>query len=197
MGNRLYNDSLYDKAEVEYRKALEKNPRYPQAQYNLGNSLIMQGKPKEAMQAYEEAVKNEDNKNRLAQYYHNMGVIMQSQKQFGPAVECYKNALRNCPSDHDTRYNLALCLHQLKNQPQDQKNENKEDKEDKKEEQNKEQNNKQEDKQQKQQQQQQNNISKENAEQLLKAVMEDEKKTQEKIKEATQQPRGRRLEKQW
>ena len=95
MGNRLYNDSLYDKAEVEYRKALEKNPRYPQAQYNLGNSLIMQGKPKEAMQAYEEAVKNEDNKNRLAQYYHNMGVIMQSQKQFGPAVECYKNALRN------------------------------------------------------------------------------------------------------
>ena len=114
-GNRLYRDSAYAKAEVDYRKAIELNGRSPQAYFNLGNALLRQQKPKEAMQAYEQAVKVETNKGRLASIYHNMGVILQSQKQFGPAIECYKNALRRNPSDDETRYNLVLCQHQLRN----------------------------------------------------------------------------------
>ena len=117
-GNRLYRDSMYTKAEVDYRKAIEANSRFPQAHFNLGNALLRQQKPKEAMQAYEQAVKVETNKGRLASIYHNMGVILQSQKQFGPAIECYKNALRRNPADNESRYNLVLCQHQLKNNPQ-------------------------------------------------------------------------------
>lgn len=113
-GNRLYRDSMYTKAEVDYRKAIEANSRFPQAHFNLGNALLRQQKPKEAMQAYEQAVKVETNKGRLASIYHNMGVILQSQKQFGPAIECYKNALRRNPADNESRYNLVLCQHQLK-----------------------------------------------------------------------------------
>lgn len=56
-GNRLYRDSMYTKAEVDYRKAIEANGRFPQAHFNLGNALLRQQKPKEAMQAYEQAVK--------------------------------------------------------------------------------------------------------------------------------------------
>ncbi len=100
-GNRLYRDSMYTKAEVDYRKAIEANSRFPQAHFNLGNALLRQQKPKEAMQAYEQAVKVETNKGRLASIYHNMGVILQSQKQFGPAIECYKNALRRNPADNE------------------------------------------------------------------------------------------------
>ena len=32
-GNRLYRDSMYTKAEVDYRKAIEANSRFPQAQF--------------------------------------------------------------------------------------------------------------------------------------------------------------------
>lgn len=208
-GNRLYRDSMYTKAEVDYRKAIELNGRSPQAYFNLGNALLRQQKPKEAMQAYEQAVKVETNKGRLASIYHNMGVILQSQKQFGPAIECYKNALRRNPSDDETRYNLVLCQHLLKNTPQqdqqggqdnkdgkdknqeEDQNSNKEDqqKKDKKEEQKKE--------QQQQARQNEENMSKENAEQLLNAVMQDEKETQERIRKAMAQPRQKRLEKQW
>ena len=49
-GNKLYNDSLFVKAEVDYRKALEVNPKSTDAMFNLGNSLLMQQKAKEAMQ---------------------------------------------------------------------------------------------------------------------------------------------------
>ena len=188
-GNRLYRDSMYTKAEVDYRKAIEANSRFPQAHFNLGNALLRQQKPKEAMQAYEQAVKVETNKGRLASIYHNMGVILQSQKQFGPAIECYKNALRRNPADNESRYNLVLCQHQLKNNPQqDQQNDNKENK-DKKEDQQKQ--------QQKQSQQNEENMSKENAEQLLNAAMQDEKDTQERIRKAMAKPRQRKLEKQW
>ena len=39
-GNRLYRDSMYTKAEVDYRKAIEANSRFPQAHFNLGNALL-------------------------------------------------------------------------------------------------------------------------------------------------------------
>ena len=40
-------------------------------------------------------------------------------------------------------------------------------------------------------------MSKENAEQMLKAAMQDEKATQDKIQRAQQQPNQKRLQKQW
>lgn len=212
-GNRLYRDSLYTKAEVDYRKAIEKNDRISQPHYNLGNALLMQQKPKDAMASYETAEKLENNKKRAASIYHNMGVILQSQKQFAQAIECYKNALRRDPERDESRYNLVLCQHQLKNNPQqdngggndnkdgNDKNQNKDEQNDKKD-QNQEQNkqdekDKKEEQQQNQQQQDPNKMSKENAEQLLNAAMQDEKNTQERLKKALNQPQRRRLEKQW
>ena len=41
-GNRYFHSADYAKAEVEYSKALEKNPRSAQAMYNLANAMIMQ-----------------------------------------------------------------------------------------------------------------------------------------------------------
>lgn len=211
-GNRLYRDSAYTKAEVDYRKAIEKNNRFPQSHYNLGNSLLMQQKPKEAMEAYETASKLETNKKRLASIYHNMGVILQSQKQFAQAIECYKNALRNDPSRDGSRYNLVLCQYQGKNNPdqndrggndnkdgkdQNKNKDEKNDKKDQKQEQNKPDQKDKKEQQQQQKQQDPNKMSKENAEQLLNAAMQDERNTQERLKKALNQPRRRQLEKQW
>ena len=118
-GNKEYLQKNYAAAETYYRKALEKNAQNSRARYNLGNTLLFQQKPKEAMQEYEKAAPLEKNPNYKASIYHNMGVILQSQKQFGPAIECYKESLRNNSLDNETRYNLALCQYQLKNQNQD------------------------------------------------------------------------------
>lgn len=113
-GNKLYNDSLFIKAEVDYRKALEINPKSTDAMFNLGNSLLMQQKAKEAMEQFESASKVEKDKDKLAQIYHNMGVILQSSKQYPQCIEAYKESLRNSPKDDETRYNLALAQKLLK-----------------------------------------------------------------------------------
>ena len=202
-GNKLYNDSLFIKAEVDYRKALEINPKSTDAMFNLANALLMQQKAQEAMEQYQSVSKIEKDKEKLAQIYHNMGVMLQSAKQLPQCIEAYKESLRNNPKDDETRYNLALAQKQLKDQQQNQQNqdqqqqqqEQKEDKQDQNKDQ-QEQDQKDQQQQNQQQQQNKNEMSKENAQQLLNAVMQDEKNVQDKVKKQIQ-IQGKKLEKDW
>ena len=200
-GNKLYNDSLFVKAEVDYRKALELNPKSTDAMYNLGNALLMQNKAKEAMEQFDAVTRIEKDKGKLAHAYHNMGVILQSSKQYPQCIEAYKQSLRNNPHDDETRYNLALAQKMLKDQQQqqnqDKQQEQKQDqKQDDQKDQNKDQNEDQKKQPQQNQQQNKNEMSKENAEQLLNAVMQDEKNVQDKVKKQIQVS-GKKLEKDW
>jgi tetratricopeptide (TPR) repeat protein len=174
-GNRFFKDSVYVDAEVNYRKALEVNPKSTVSMFNLGNTLTQQNKLQEAMEQYVGATKIEKDKSNLAQIYHNMGVIFHSQKDYAKAVEAYKESLRNNPKDDETRYNLALAQKQQKDQQQNQD---------------------QQQQQPSQPEKKDNEMSKENAEQLLNSVMQDEKDVQDKVKKQ-QVLQGGRLEKDW
>lgn len=202
-GNKFYADSLYDKAEVEYRKAVEIDPNGSEALYNLGNALLRQEKAQEAMDQFTMAEKRTTDKKNLAEVHHNMGVICQASKDYARAVEYYKQALRENSTDHETRYNLAVAMKQLQNQQQQQQNEQQnENKEQEQQEQQQEQQQNQQEQQEQQQQEQQqaqeneDEMSKENAEQLLESAMQDEKEVQEKVKKMMQ-IRGKKLDKDW
>ena len=108
-GNRLYNDSSYIDAEINYRKALEINPKSTVSMYNLGNSLIYQQKNKDALEQYVSASKMEKDKYKLSYIYHNIGVLFHRDKDYKQAIEAYKKALINNPKDDETRYNLSLA----------------------------------------------------------------------------------------
>ena len=183
-GNRLFNDSVFVDAEVNYRKALEVNPKSTVSMYNLGNTLSQQQKFKDAMEQYVAAGKIEKDKMKLAHIYHNMGVLFQAGKDYAQAVEAYKMSLRNNPKDDETRYNLALAQKMLKDQQQNQQNQDQnqdqnKDEQEKKQDQQKDQNKQNDQKKDDQQQQppkpekKDNEMSKENAEQLLNSVMQD------------------------
>ena len=199
-GNSQFRSKNYSEAEVSYRKSLELDSTNARARYNLGNSLLSQRKPKDAMVEYEKAIEYEKNPFYKAAIYHNMGVILQSQKQFAQAIECYKESLRNYPEDDRTRYNLALCQYQLKNQPQQdqqQDQQQNQDQDDNKKEQNDKQQQQKQEEDQKSEQQQKNQMSKENADQMLQAAMMEENKTQQKVRQALQQQRQRNVDKNW
>ena len=199
-GNKQFRLGQYDKAEVSYRKAVEKNPKNPQAAYNLGNALMAQKKDSAAVQQFEQSTRIETNPLRKAAAYHNMGVICQTHKMYGEAIEAYKNALRNNPNDDETRYNLVLCKHMKKKQDEKQKqNQQNKDDQNKKDDQKKDdkKDQKQDKKDDKQQEQQKPQMSKDNAEQLLNAAIQNEKMTQDKMKKAQQQPQRRAVQKNW
>lgn len=144
------------------------------------------------MEQFESASKVEKDKDKLAQIYHNMGVILQSSKQYPQCIEAYKESLRNNPKDDETRYNLALAQKLLKDQQQnqdqnqdknqDQKQDQKDDKKDQNKNQQEQDKKDQQNQNQQQQQQNKDEMSKENAQQLLNAVMQDEKNVQDKVK---------------
>ena len=200
--NSLYKDSLYTQSEVLYRKALDMNSGSVEARYNLGNNLFASGKYDEALKEYEKASKLETDKAKLGQIYHNMGVAYQKQEKYAECIEAYKQALKNNPSDNDTKQQQ-----QQQQQNQDQ-NKDEQNKDKQQQNQNNNQNNKDEKKDQdkkeeqnpsdrQQQQQQKQDISKENAEQLLNSVMQDEKKVQDKVQKVMNAQSGRDLEKNW
>ena len=195
-GNKLFRNGQFDQAEVAYRKAIEKNPRNPQAHYNLGNALMAQKKDSAAVQSLQKSTELETSKIRKAMAFHNIGVVCQQHKMYGEAIEAYKSALRLNPKDDATRYNLELCKRQQKNQ-QNQKNQNQQDK-DKKDKNGKDKkNDKQKNDKQDQKKKKENKMSKENAEQMLNAAMQQEKSTQQRIKKAMQRPRSAKLDKEW
>ncbi len=209
-GNKAYHVQKWAQADTQYRKAISKNNKNPQALYNLGCALMMQQKDSMAMQQYQQASQLETNKMRRSKSFHNMGVIMQNHREYAQAIECYKNALRCNPQDNEARYNLALCQKLMKSQPQqNDKNQNKhkdknkndnKDKEDQDKKQNKNKNkdkDKNKDRQNQQNKQEQDKMSRDNAEQLLNAAVQQEKATKQRIQKAMSQPKRRSYEKNW
>ena len=209
-GNKLFRKGDFNGASLEYQKALSANDTNPQATYNLGCAALQLGNDSLAVEQFRMAAKLENSKVRRAQAYHNIGVVMQTHQQYGEAIEAYKEALRCNPADDETRYNLVLCKRQQKQNQQDQNNQNNQgggkndkndkdkdkDKKDKDEEQDKQNNDNKEQQDQKQQPAEQT-MSKENAQRLLDAAVQEEKRTQDKLQKAMQQSSRKLLEKNW
>ncbi len=116
-------------AEMEYRKALSNQSDNIAGIYNLGNSYYENGNFEEALFRHQQTAKLATSKDAKHKAFHNMGNILMKNKKCKEAVEAYKSALRNNPSDDETRYNLALAKECAKQQEDENKDdENKEDK---------------------------------------------------------------------
>ena len=127
--------------EVAYRKAIAIEENKATGSYNLGNAYYKNSKNEEALSRFVDAAKVATTKPQAHQAFHNLGNALMNQKEYSGAVEAYKNALRNNPSDDQSRYNLALAKDLLeKNPPQEgeddqekeQDNQDKKDQQDKK-----------------------------------------------------------------
>ena len=129
-GNELFSQNNFTDAEVAYKKALEKDPNYDIANYNLGVALSEQNRGEEAIAQYEITAKMSESKNTKSEAYHNIGNQHYDTKNYQGAVEAYKNSLRSNPKDDETRYNLALAQEMLEDQ-QNKDDENKDDKDNK------------------------------------------------------------------
>lgn len=208
-GNKLYADSSYVDAEVQYRKALEINPKSTTTRYNLGNTLAQQSKAEDALKEYDNAARSAKTKEEKAKIYHNAGVVLQKGQQYEKCIEAYKKALKANPADNETRYNLALAQKLLKDQQQNQQqqqqeqqqDQNKNQQNDQQQNQNQNQDKKNDEKkpenQDQQQQQPQNQMSKENAEQLLNAVKQEEKNVRDKVEKQMQKAATKSFDKDW
>lgn len=178
-GNEAYNKQEFDKAAEQYQKVTTKTPANATAQFNLGNALYKTNKKDEAISAYENAVANTAAKGEKSKAFYNKGVVLQNNKKLPECIDAYKNALKLDPQDDDARQNLQKALQQLKQQQEQQKRDNKQQKKPKEDEKKKEQ---QKQKEQEQPKPQPSKITKKDAEEKLKALLQQEKKLQDKLR---------------
>jgi Ca-activated chloride channel family protein len=241
--NNLHNDSLYEAAVEPYIKAGNFNAQQSLVNYNTAVNTIMKSYPQlskvfnddgyqlEAAvdSALQGAVKRlavagdaQPDTAKYSSVFHNMGVTNHMRGELEAAANAYKEALRKNPADEDARYNLAVILHQMKNnqnqqqqqeqqqeqeeqqQEQQQQEQQQQEQEQQQQEQEKEQQEQQQNQpqQQQEQQQQQSESSeeddKEKMEQMLKALMQDEKEIREKMEELEKaKSNSRSIEKNW
>ena len=193
--------TLFRQAETEYRKALEKKPQDTKWNFNLADALYKQMQFDQSAKDFDHIANELKTPEEKARAYHNKGNSLLFDKKIDQSIQAYEEALKNNPRDMATKYNLAFAQalkkrqqQQKKNQNKNGKNKDKQNQDKNKDQQNKNQKQNQDQKQkqdqnknqqnqdQKQQQQTQNKISKANAEQLLQALQNDEKKIQAKVK---------------
>ncbi|MDT0676425.1 tetratricopeptide repeat protein [Autumnicola musiva] len=136
------SENDFASAEASYRKAIAKDPGNTAAKYNMGNLYYNREKAPQAESRLKQANEISGSKEERHRINHNLGNSYMKQKKYKEAVEAYKNALRNNPSDEETRYNLALAKKMLEEQQknQDQNKDQNKDNKDQDKDQNKDQN---------------------------------------------------------
>jgi TATA-binding protein-associated factor Taf7 len=114
-GNSIVDDDFIE-AEKKYRLGVSAKQNNVVGSYNLGNAYYRSELYDEAMLRHLEAIKNSVSKLEKHNAYHNIGNTLMQQKRCQEAVSAYKDALRNNPTDNETRYNLALAQECAKEQ---------------------------------------------------------------------------------
>ena len=170
-GNEAYKNNDYTNALDAYGQVIDKNPDNATAQFNQGNALYRTDKKEDAVIAYDKAVKKLNNPTEKSNAYYNKGVVFQNDKKLPECIDAYKNALKLDPGNEDARQNLQKALQQQKQQQKqdqnkDQKKKNQDQKKDEKKPEPK---------------PQQSKLTRKDAAEKLKALMEQEKNLQDKL----------------
>ncbi|HUS86262.1 MAG TPA: tetratricopeptide repeat protein [Bacteroidales bacterium] len=199
LGNKEYRNIQYGESELSYRRALDEDPRYNDASFNLGNSLYKQNKYEDAQERFSELSSSELDRLARAGSFYNLGNSLLKSGKIEESIEAYKNSLRLKPDNPEAKYNLAYAQDLIKQQEQqqqqqqdqeqnqDRKNDQQQQQQDQQDQENREQNDQQQqqDQQNNEEQEQQQNeqkMTKEDAERLLQALANNEKEVQEKVK---------------
>lgn len=187
-GNKAFQKGDYAAAVDFYNRSRDKNPDNPTAGFNLGAALYRMGHNDSVRSVLQEILRKNPSPDLAAKTWHNLGNTYLSERKPHEAIEAYKNALRLNPDDDDTRYNLAYALRLIpppQNQNQNQNNKNS----DNNSQQNQQQHNPSRNTPSESENKRQSNasqMSQEEAEKMLQALMNKEKQNAQNRKEKSQ-----------
>lgn len=207
-GNRFYNNQDYEKAASAYRNALEKNPLNDKATYNLGNAMYRQNHFEDALEQYKNTAEMSRDRSLESRALYNAGNSLIEARKYSESIPYYQKALRLDPNDEDARYNLAYALRMMQQEQQNKQNQDNQRDHQQQNDKNQQNNNdsqqnqnnpqKASDNQQQPPKNRQPQLSKEEAERLIQALTNEEKRTMDKVNQQKFKTGARMMrEKDW
>jgi Ca-activated chloride channel homolog len=100
--------------------ALSEDPECSEVLYNVGNAYYKKRQYADAVSNYEHSLLRSETKLK-PKIYHNLGNAYYAQEKYQEAVESYKSALKIDDKDKATKYNLELAQKKLREQSEQQK----------------------------------------------------------------------------
>lgn len=162
-GNEAYNKRQFDQAGAYYSGVIQSDPDNAIAHFNLGNAKFRLGQKNEAINSYDRANERLTEPIEKSNAFYNKGVVLQNDKKIAECIEAYKNALKLYPENEDARQNLQQALKQQKKEKQKQNDKQKQKNRDQEPKPNP------------------SKLTKEDADNKLKALMQQEKNLQDKL----------------
>lgn len=196
-GNRAFRSKNYNEAEIDYRKGLVKDSTSFISAYDLASSLYMQKDYENAARTLDKVADQLPQSEYASRWYFNKGNIALQQQDYKTAVDAFKQALLLDPEDLQAKESYIYAREKLKDRQDGQQgDQNQQDDQNRQDDQN--QQPQPNDDQQPQQAPAGQQISPQQAQQMLKAIQAKEKETQEKVEKAkAQQAQTRRKENNW
>jgi tetratricopeptide (TPR) repeat protein len=105
-GNTWYNKKEYDKAIIDYDKAIEINSNYALAFYNRGFAWVAKKDYYKAIEDYRKAIAIDPN---YASAYVIKASILRAMKKYDTAIEDYNKTIAIDPSYANAYYNRGLA----------------------------------------------------------------------------------------
>ena len=107
LGNTYYDLKQYQEAIARYEKAIELDPSYATAYYNLGNTYKDLNQYQEAIALYEKVIELDPS---YAKAYNNLGNTYKALKQYQEAITSYQKAIDLQPDNVYFRTQLGSVL---------------------------------------------------------------------------------------
>lgn len=175
-GYRLFTKGDFGGSERHFEQAVKERPDDPTANFDYGTALYRSQKYQEALDAFGKAAKSTDPAMQQAAEY-NLGNTAYRMQQLDQAIEHYKRSLCLNSADPEAKFNLEMAQRQQQQQQQKQQDrDKKQDKPDQKNQPQKQPEQSEEDKK--------NQLSKQDAERLLKSTGGDDEKLQRELRRA-------------
>lgn len=188
-GIEAYSDTKFEESTRYFTEALVERPNTPELRFNLGTALAAQGKKDDALGELNSAAGTLAPGEKAAAAHFNAGNLLFASGDYQGALDAYKKAVKLDQQSPDIRHNLELAVRKLTDQKKDRSDKDDKDKKEKKDEkkdtqqkdkksdQNQQQQQKKEQQQSPQKKSDLEPMTKEEAERLLNAINDDEKKS--------------------
>jgi tetratricopeptide (TPR) repeat protein len=118
--NDAFRSGDYETAAELYRKAIEESPDDARLHFNLGSALAKMGESEASVQAFQTAKQLMSEPEAKARADYNAGTALSEAEMYDEALDFYRSAMRNNPGDPDAKHNYEMSVKKQQEQEQQQ-----------------------------------------------------------------------------